>query len=513
MSPDASPSSTIDMRSLPDEIWHHVFVAFEDDLPLDKWWMYGSHLKHETVKTLVSLCLVSRQFHRVAQPLLYRTALLEGRRDEETAQSLFARTLAANPQLGLHTRTTSLDDDSRQRESVKDAVKASLGSLDLPPAFKRYLKTQLCFDASWARNALAAFHLAFMPQVQLVDCTQHSECSPLPWMLSGSLGMEDEILAKLKRNEDEDEDEDDDETPVEHMAKDTFANYGLPHLTEVRFRTSSSSDGTTAAWEIEPILLHPTLKRLRTLGIDWSGEAAKMLTWPDRVSNLQYLGLKECIVDAAGLRSILTRCGNLLGLSLETADCRREDYGGDEDSWDIDLAEFGRIIRDLGRNLHEFELHTLEYQAFHGTDGRLGSLKALASLRHLRVIQEDFLGSIPMYGDEEDDDDEDGPSLVFKEALPPSIETLYLHWDDRYYDKNYYQRRCGAVNNAVFNLLVQGEMPNLREVKVERDYNETKKEWDGREIPGWDVDVVEEHLWERSHSTGCMRTILVLQKK
>lgn len=34
------------MEALPDEILHGTFIQLEDQMPLDKWQLYGSRLDH-----------------------------------------------------------------------------------------------------------------------------------------------------------------------------------------------------------------------------------------------------------------------------------------------------------------------------------------------------------------------------------------------------------------------------------------------------------------------------------
>lgn len=85
------------MTYLPDEIWEQIFFNFEDHMPLENWWMDGTRLKHEDLGTFHSLSAVSHQFQRVAQPLLYRTLLMEGRGDEKLVQAPLLRTLSEHP--------------------------------------------------------------------------------------------------------------------------------------------------------------------------------------------------------------------------------------------------------------------------------------------------------------------------------------------------------------------------------------------------------------------------------
>ncbi|KAF4979247.1 hypothetical protein FZEAL_4492 [Fusarium zealandicum] len=143
---------------------------------------------------------------------------------------------------------------------------------------------------------------------------------------------------------------------------------------------------------------------------------------PHHASNLQYLELKECIVYAPGLKIVLTRCPNLLGLLMELGDVHGDGYGLDRESWEVDLNEFGRSLIIHGRNLVEFELHTVIYQAGNGIDGRFGSLRELESLKHLRIIPCGVLGSKSPYDEEGDEE-----PLALGDTLPQVLETLHLY--------------------------------------------------------------------------------------
>ncbi|KAE8419041.1 hypothetical protein BDV36DRAFT_294690 [Aspergillus pseudocaelatus] len=505
------------MVVLPDDIWHHIFAEFEDHMPLKNWRMYGAQpqLNHQGPAVLRELCLVCRQFRRIAQPLLYRTILIEGRNEEKDIQTLMLRTLVENPQFGEHVRCVSIDDAvdhwwARQTladDVVRKLILSALRYLDLPPALTGRLRDTL------TDCGLAALEVAYMPHVQFVDCTIPDMKSPLPWMLSGILGLKEQFAFPSYEDsgswvfhDDEGYHQRQEEQISQSIPKNTFANYGFPNLTEVRIRTGDSKEGRTPAWVIEPLLLHQTLRILRTLGTDWFGQELRDLKWPTQINyNLEYLDLTEAIIDAEGLKTVLTRCQGLRGLSIELPDSRRE-RDGDFDDWIIDYYKFGNILRQHGRNLEEFDLHTAEYEEDHSPgEGRLGSLRELTSLRHLKVSKDALLGKQV----------EGEPSpLSFSEALPDSVETLHLHWSEHYFIESWFNFTRQVFNKDVHKLLVEDKTPNLREVRMERGYNESKEnEWPAElKVGGWDVEIVDERTWQKYHSSGCVRTIVTLSK-
>ncbi|KAF4466777.1 hypothetical protein FALBO_6351 [Fusarium albosuccineum] len=515
------------MGSLPDEIWHQIFSEFEDVLPLDRWWMYGCHLKHETAKDLLSLSLVCRQFHRIIQPIIHRSIILVGRGDDDSvAHTNFLRTLGAHPELGQSTRVVSVANNlpsgyqlSKLGDSfLQDHINPILEGLELPPAFARRLRKRLFGDPYRDVEGFAALVIASMPNVELVDCTIEFEHPMLPWILSGANWLDEKDMANpyddsSDDEEDEDEDEGEDENPDDteetklRIKNTKFANYGLPNLKEVRIRTESGDEGSTHAFMMEPLLLHPSLKTLRTLGMDWCHDEVEVLKWPNHVSNLMYLDLKECLIDATGFQAILTRCPCLVGLSIQMACCLRA-QDRDQDSWEVDLVEFGRILRHDGRRLESFELHTLDYEDANSTDGILGSLRELESLKHLKVMRKDLVGREIIFGEVDPD------AISWEDALPPWIETLYLHWDGSYFSKSWFETMREGLAKELCDLIAGGQFPNLHKIEWERPYDEKPKEWEPEvTIDGWDISTREEHLWERQTSTGCMRTILLLSKK
>jgi hypothetical protein len=220
------------------------------------------------------------------------------------------------------------------------------------------------------------------------------------------------------------------------------------------------------------------------------------------------LDLKESVIDATGLRSVFTRCPNLKSLSIQLAPWSRvEDR--EEESWIVNFDDFGDVLRQFGRGLEELDIHTTDCSLNHFTEGTFGLLKPLSSLKHLKIDKEVLLGVVREPGDEVS-----RPAFRFDEALPPSLQTLYLHCSNDNFGEYRYTHRHQVVNKEIFDLIIQGRLPNLREIQVERYYNKTGEgEWDPElKLDGWEVTVRNEHLWETYDSSGCMRTILILSR-
>ncbi|KAF5718554.1 hypothetical protein FMUND_5135 [Fusarium mundagurra] len=484
------------MDSLPDEILHKTFAELEDHMPLDKWQLYGARLDHRGSAALGNLCLVCRQFRRIAQSLLYRTIVIEGRRRAKNISTLLLRTFAENPQLAEQVRAVSLTDCVKLSEQVeilgKDATKAlvrsAMDKLDIPPALKRMMKRHI------ADSGFAALILAYMPHVQVVDCTMGDLAIVLPWQLSASpdagrpLGWllryrkvelsDDEDHVKKKEEYDFSDEEEYVEdygyqlSPEEYQqkgsSKGTFANYCFANLAEIRLRAVEYPKAIQVPWDIEPLLLNSTLKTLRMLGTAWYGDELTRFVWPEHKNyNLEYFDLVESYVFAEGLSTILARCPKLKGISIRLPDEDRDVLTNDDMGYDeeedctLSFDDFGDVLRKHGQNLEKFDLNTFFFESYRTLqrnrgpgEGMIGSLRELKSLRHLGVSKEALIGEIE-------------PLARLSEVLPESIETLHLYCGGIWNTQDWVESERELHNEDVYQLLLDG-MPNLREVRIER---------------------------------------------
>lgn len=90
-------------------------------------------------------------------------------------------------------------------------------------------------------------------------------------------------------------------------------------------------------------------------------------------------------------------------------------YDTDEIEWEVYLNEFGSILRELGQDLVEFNLHTTSFESAGICEGHLGSHREMRSLRHLKVIYTDLVNTRV-------EPSEQVSKLV--DVLPPSLKTL-----------------------------------------------------------------------------------------
>lgn len=489
------------MTPLPAELWENIFSYFECQMPIDKWWLYGSQYDVSPLKDLASLSLVCRTFHPIAQQFMYRTIPIEGFSNHKRHKDLLARSLAENLRLGAYVRNACIDD--RETEAVD--FEHLLDKPDVSARSKRWIGMTLMDHCRLERNAQL---YALMPTLQVVDCSLYADALHLSGMLSGRADIEKIIHSEAVLwaeqgclYEDEKEEWYRKNPPI--LSNETLSDNALPSVKELRLRHGDCTDGSLRISDIEPVFLHPSLERLHLLGFDWLSFGLQSAKWPLHQSDtLQVLDLRDCLVDAFSLRNIFPRFRNLHTLHIILGDSRRQGYcDRPEADWDVNLDDMGAVLREHGQNLVSFELHTTEYNSFSSTDGRLGSLRSMTALRHLKVIETDITGRRQRaYIYEEQD------TLPLEVCLPPAIETLYLHYED------YYFSTC-PPDTQLFVILERtirsGKVPALREIKVEIFLDDPTAKL-RPEIEGWEVEMKEVHLWAGPSSSGCLRTVIEL---
>ncbi|KLO89552.1 uncharacterized protein LW93_1611 [Fusarium fujikuroi] len=379
----------MEYRPSPPDISHVRSILFQKGLPIE---------------------ITDRILERIAQPLLYRTIAIEGRNGAKSIGTLLLKTFVENPQLAEQVRAVSLTDciklseqvEILDRDATKTLVRSAMEKLDVPPALKRMMMRKIAY------SDFAALILAYMPHLQVFDCTIGDRTFILPWLLSASpdagrpLGWlkrdrkvevsDAEDNDKKQEENDFSDDEyyvakkeeydfsDEEEYVVDYakkvsmeeyqqkgISKGTFANYRFANLIEIRIRAVEYPGAIEGAWTIEPLLLNSKLKILRTFG---------------------------------------TAC-------------------------------YRTIQRNRGPG-----------------EGMIGSLRELKSLRHLGVSKEAFIGEIE-------------PLSRLSEVLPESIETLHLYCGGIWKTQDWVESERELHNQDIYNLLLDG-MPNLREISVER---------------------------------------------
>ncbi|KAL2689390.1 hypothetical protein Neosp_003443 [[Neocosmospora] mangrovei] len=466
------------MIRLPDEIWNSIFSRYLCDIPNVQWILLRDRLNRDPLKVLLILSLVSRQFHRVAQGLLFQLIVAGVRDDEHERQVKLARTLAAHPDVGLNTRAMCIDDIEWPTDPVlSNMLKERIDSLNMPESFKGLWDNKM--DSTNVnmtprdRNNLTSFILALTPYVKLVDITYSCPSQAMFWLLGGSLGKRKE-LAYTECSEFCDEDV---QTRYGGNMAETYANH-LPNLQELRLRGvgyNSAIEPSPPMADFRRVLLHPNLKTLRAQGFHWLGFEKQTRLWASFPIRLQRLDLSEAIIDAPTIRHILTICKDLRSLYITLGNVRKSGF---DINWEFDLNCVGDALRGPGRNLIEFGLHTDSFEEHRHCYGRIGSLESMRKLKHLCITKEHLVG---IHGFE-------GTPLL-NEALPFTLETLCFYPEYHVSPDADYPDVYQEVNDEVCGVLVGDDYPDLREVTILRfstEENIRGGEFGGA-VEGWDL--------------------------
>ncbi|OAG10882.1 uncharacterized protein CC84DRAFT_1214169 [Paraphaeosphaeria sporulosa] len=497
------------MRSLPTELWEQIFSHLECPMPIDNWWYYGSQYDVSSLKDLASLSLACRTFQHIAQKFMYRTILAEAFSQEDSKvrdenKRLLARSMVQNPRLAAHARNVCLD-SLRNGEDVE--CESLLRRADVGEREKRWLKMAMMKETKIGWNGRL---LALMRNLQVVDVAVYRDAFDIAGMLSGRSDVEKivQTIADLRetmrftysRRLEEEQLLRAIPTP---FTDETLSDNALPHLKELRIRHRDSESGSISIADIEAVLLHPGLERLYLLGFDWTSFSLRKTRWPLHPNPaIRILDLRECFIDATGLRDVLTRFRNLHTLHILFGDSRRDDPSFDTDreqfDLEVDLSAMGAVLREHGQSLVSFELHTTGYSSYSSTDGQVDSLKEMTSLRHLKIAECDFTGHRNRW--------ENDGVLALEDALPAGLETLYLHYDDRWFGPCSPDRGLFVMLGRT---LRSGRFSELKEIKVERYLNDSTKELEP-EIEGWEVRMTEAHFRMGVSSSGCMRLLIEL---
>ncbi|RGP71541.1 hypothetical protein FSPOR_3247 [Fusarium sporotrichioides] len=525
------------MMYVTDEIWYYIFSYFEFSMLRDDWQRDYEGDKDGWQRhgqpALLALCLVNHQLRRVAQHLLYRSFAIDSAFDLTSGNKhlyvQLLRTVAENPTLAGKIRALKFSRAERGYDTIEEVEKVlEVLNVDLESALKYRLER--CLTCSCATSLL----LAHTPNVELIDCTIGDRMSPMPWMLSSILSSEHMVDFKDRRTEKhykvlseqaqfllrhEQRKGDHQQPPTDVVRNLSVEHNPLPSLKEVRIKAKDVSKGFIPAWTIEPILLNPNLKVLRTLGIDWYMEEEDSFKWPTHQSNLECLDLKETIAESDTLKTIMTRCPKLKSLSVDLANLYRrgdgDDDGDDEPIYDfvIDLTEFGGVLRKHGGNLEELSFSTFHHgdEYDENTMGGFGSLRELTKLRILRAEYDNLLSEF------------EGNFYIerFSDVLPASIETLHL-FNGRRTPPIFCGPEILNASHFVKALLTEAETctPNLRKVVVEwwgsvsLEEEFCERDWSRETIDDtWDVKFMKGNFEHEYHIEGYVMTLVILIKK
>ncbi|CAG9978022.1 unnamed protein product [Clonostachys byssicola] len=450
----------------PEEIWTQIFsqlIPQNDPHSNEKYYPY---------RPLRTLCLVSRSFRRLAQPILYHTVFIVIDRALSHRALKLLRTLYQCPSLARAVRSLSVASFCISDEKPNFSDKATfldgvLQSLDIPSLLKAQLdikpSSQEEMDAKEEMDAQEEVDeeevdgvpmiLALTTAVQHVDIT----ISELNWHVR----ISHQLAGSMQ--------------PDGPDPPRNYANYGLPNLKHISINANDSPMNTSISY-VEPALLRSDLISLRLAHVNWHSAWVEPVARPSRTCNLHSLILDDCIVDEVTLKDILKRYPKLRRLSLKCADGYSavdiDNYDeGDVAPWTWRSGPFGDVLREYGKQLEELTLLTdFHRERIYGfstpeDETMLGSFHDFPSLRKMEVSFRELFGP----------EDRDGRVIMDMGLFPPSLEEIVI------------PSNHGAHFREVLALMRNHALPKLRRVTLRYTCASSLNLMaiSEKEIPGW----------------------------
>ncbi|CAI6016522.1 unnamed protein product [Clonostachys chloroleuca] len=460
---------------IPDEILQHIMRYFLSKEPRRL-----SSLKYPyddvgfdpslRPTDLHSLCLVSRRFCDIAQPLLYHTinvtyetidATVKGHQREWPGCLL--RTMAENPHLAKQIRVLAI------QSYTPGAVWSTDFPWDVPQSLRCVLKDAIQRPDPHAVSLAILFYATMVERIIL--SSNDPDGLHIFWVISSWLpyGNPSYDCAEISSNL----------TPE----LGPFANHGHPRLKEICL-DGFYDDCHPLDRVFVDIMKKPGLFTLCTNGGWWSPNffnppklPAGVLSddWP---SSLKVLKLENCVLDGYGFAYILQNCPrlNILKINLAKSKWIRQDGF----SWTLDLDQIGQTLRDHGSNLTHLSFHTFNFKLSLEPIGRIGSLCAMTSLRHLRFSRNDLIVS------QEWVELQKQSILSLESILPSSIITVRISYEEASTARS---PPSSLVFTEIESLLASERLRSLERVEVIRYIHDSPDELVlfRTEIPHWSV--------------------------
>jgi hypothetical protein len=360
---------------------------------------------------LHSLCLVSRRFCDIAQPLLYHTINItdetidtDGPGQQLEWPGRLLRTMAENPHLAKQIRVLAI------QSYTPGAVWSTDFPWDVPQSLRCVLEDEIQNPEVHAVSLAILFYATMVERIIL--SSNDPDSLQIFWVISSWLPYGN--------------------PPYEHAEIGSnltpefgpFANHGHPRLKEICL-DGFNEDCIPLNRVFVDIMKKPGLSTLCANGGWWSPNffnppklPAGVLSddWP---SSLKVLELKNCCLDGYGFSYILQNCPGLNSLKIHLAEpeIRLGDF-----SWTLDLDQIGQTLRDYGSNLTYLSFNIFNFRLSHEPTGRIGSLCALTNLRHLRFSRNDLIVS------QEWVEPQKQSILSLESILPSSIVTVCISY-------------------------------------------------------------------------------------
>ncbi|VUC24623.1 unnamed protein product [Clonostachys rosea] len=441
---------------VPNEILSDIMRYLVPALPSERRkWRYDSSLRPSD---LASLCLVSRRFRHVAQPLLYHTidvtqsTTAEGQAPNWHWPGLLLKTIVKNPDLAKYIRVLAIPDmlflpPTADMIFLPDTSPTGF-PWDVPRCIRNALEPEIEYN-SYTLPVIAL--LLYAPMVEKIILFSGDPGSvEVKWILTSWHPQGQRYDPAIDFGPD--------------LTRDLgpFANYGLPCLKDLHVDLQESEHGVT------PLLDFLKKPGLSIFHLSHARSFTGLLVprpLRDSLSGVRELNLSDCYIEPLSLENILRSCPRLEALGVHVAEPSWAEELLQQSNpnifWTINLGDFGQTLRGFGESLTDLHLDFSPYKTARPVTGRIGSLRSMSKLRHLQCDRNDLVLDQSL-GEELEDN-----TLPLDSVLPSSITTLRIH----YIAHDISLSLPGSVISAdMESLLSSRRLQSLKQVQLRR-YN------------------------------------------
>ncbi|RKK49384.1 hypothetical protein BFJ67_g6919 [Fusarium oxysporum f. sp. cepae] len=448
------------MVALPNEVLHQIFAELEDRLPLERWHMYGAYLDHQGSATLRNLCLVCRQFRHIAQPLLYRTVITEGRDSARTVETLLLKTQNGRIGGSCKERDHSVSVEERPGSPVLLAVEYKDG-------YEKANEDGGIEDQGISKATFANYCFPNLTDVRI----------------RAVVGEKD--------------------TQSAWVIEDLIFNPSLKILRT--FGTAWYGEELSCfEWSAHKNYNLEYLDLMETY-IDAEG----LMTVLTRCPNLTGIAIR--LPDE--YRKLLDQ--------YETEDSENADCIINLDDFGNVLRKFGQNLEEVDFNTFFYDSYSADYLCRSPISGIIGSLRELKSLRHLKLSKEALIGGSESLLRLSDVLPESIETLYLHCGKVYELED-WVEFERQLYKQEVYKLLLDGMPNLReirmerYDDWHEFDYCNPEELDYFRsEYIYPKEaEWPAElHVNGWDVDIVEARLYEIRGRPACNRNIITLSRK
>lgn len=464
---------------IPDEILNHIMCYLVPVLPSKSRPRRYDHSLRPT--DLASLCLVSRRFRHIAQPLLYHTIDMTDSttiiRSEKGRESLkwpgfLLRTIVKDSHLAKYIRVLAMIDMIFLPNTEDMIFLAEDSSRDFPWDVPRCIRCAL--EPEIAYNNYNLPTIALLLYATMVEKIFLFPSDPdgiqvgwilTSWQLRGqphdlAIDFGSDLTLELG----------------------PFANYGLPCLKELYVDLEGDE-----YWN-DPLLDFLKKPGLSIFHLNHARSLTNLFApqpLEDSLSSVHELKLSDCYMESQSVENILRSCPRLKVLSIHVAETEWAEQlfqQSDPDIfWTINLEHIGQALRDFGKNLIDLHLDFSNFKLARPITGRIGPLCSMPKLRHIQCHRNDLILA------QELGEEQEGNTLPLDSVLPSSIATININYME--HDILLSPPR-NAISAEIENLLSSRHLQHLERVRIQRHIAGTQDEpiLFQTKMPGWSFD-------------------------